>query len=165
MYIYPLFFRFPSHLDHRRPLSSLWYTVGSHSVQFSRSVVSDSATPWIAACQASLSISVVPFSSCPQSFPASGFSLDIYFIHSINSIYIYVCVYVYNVHIYRHIYVCVYMYAHIYIYVYKHTHIYMYRSIPISQFTPIPPSCIGNHKFVLYICESISALQINLSVS
>ena len=27
------------------------------SVQFSRSVVSDSATPWIAACQASLSIS------------------------------------------------------------------------------------------------------------
>ena len=61
------------------------------SVQFSRSVVSDSATPWTAACQASLSIissrsslklmsichptissSVVPFSSCLQSFPASG---------------------------------------------------------------------------------------------
>ena len=68
--------------------------------QFSRSVVSDSATPWTTACQASLSItnshthihwaypypyplsqwchptisrSVVPFSSCPQSFPASGF--------------------------------------------------------------------------------------------
>ena len=61
------------------------------SVQFSRSVVSDSATPWATACQASLSItnspnscplswwcyltissSVVPFSSCPQFFPASG---------------------------------------------------------------------------------------------
>ena len=64
------------------------------SVQFSRSVVSDSAIPWIAARQASLSItssqsysnpcplsqwchpaissSVVPFSSCPQSLPASG---------------------------------------------------------------------------------------------
>ena len=64
------------------------------SVQFSRSVVSDSATPWTAACQASLSFtvsqsllrlmslnrwchptissSVIPFSSCPQSFPASG---------------------------------------------------------------------------------------------
>ena len=63
-----------------------------HSVQFSHSVVSDSATPWIAACQASLSSptpgvhpnscsssqwchltilsSVVPFSSCPQSLPA-----------------------------------------------------------------------------------------------
>ena len=62
--------------------------------QFSRSVISDSATPWIAACQASLSSptpgvypnpcpssrwchpaissSVVPFSSCPQSLPASG---------------------------------------------------------------------------------------------
>ena len=61
---------------------------------FSHSVVSDSVTPWTAACQASLSItnsqsllklmsielvtpptissSVVPFSSCPQSFPASG---------------------------------------------------------------------------------------------
>ena len=62
------------------------------SVQFSRSVVSDSATPWAAACQTFLSItnsqsllkpmsiksvmpsnhptSVVPFSSCLQSFPA-----------------------------------------------------------------------------------------------
>ena len=66
------------------------------SVQFTCSVVSYSATPWIAACQASLSItspgaysnscpsgrwchpaissSVVPFSSCPQSLPASVFS-------------------------------------------------------------------------------------------
>ena len=66
------------------------------SVQFSRSVVSDSATPWTAAHQASLSItnsqtllkltsiesvmpstissSVIPFSSRPQSFPASGSS-------------------------------------------------------------------------------------------
>ena len=63
------------------------------SVQFSHSVVSDSVTPWITACQASLSItnspihsnshplsqwchpaissSVVSFSSCPQSLPAS----------------------------------------------------------------------------------------------
>ena len=60
------------------------------SVQFSHSVMSDFATPWTAACQASLSItnswsslrltsiesvissSVIPFSSCLQSFPASG---------------------------------------------------------------------------------------------
>ena len=61
------------------------------SVQFSLSVVSDSATPWIAAHQASLSITnswslpilmsiesvmpsnhLIPFSSCLQSFPASG---------------------------------------------------------------------------------------------
>ena len=63
------------------------------SVQFSHSVVSDSVTPWITACQASLSItnfqsllkhmsikSVMPsshlilcrpFSCCPQSLPAS----------------------------------------------------------------------------------------------
>ena len=62
--------------------------------QLSRSVVSDFVTPWTAARQASLSIStpgvhsdsrpsslwchpaisslVVPFSSCPQSLPASG---------------------------------------------------------------------------------------------
>ena len=68
-------------------------TYVSSSVQFSRSVMSDSAIPWIAARQASLSItnsrrslrltsiesvmpsiissSVVPFSSCPQSLPAS----------------------------------------------------------------------------------------------
>ena len=65
-----------------------------NSVQFSRSVVSDSVTPEAAACQASLSImnsgacsnscllswwchptissSVFPFSSCLKSFPASG---------------------------------------------------------------------------------------------
>ena len=65
------------------------------SVQFSRSVVSDSATPWIAARQASpclsptpgvysnscpssrwchpaISSSIIPFSSCSQSVPASG---------------------------------------------------------------------------------------------
>ena len=61
------------------------------SVQFSYSVMSDSATPWTAAHQASLSItnsqsllklmfiksvvppnSVVPFFSCLQFFPASG---------------------------------------------------------------------------------------------
>ena len=61
------------------------------SVQFSRSVMSDSATPWTAARQASLSITnsrsslklmstesvitsnhLVPFSSHFQSFPASG---------------------------------------------------------------------------------------------
>ena len=64
------------------------------SVQFSSSVTSDSANPWTAAHQASLSItnsraysnscpssqwchptissSVIPFSSYPQSFPASG---------------------------------------------------------------------------------------------
>ena len=63
------------------------------SVQFSRSVVSDSVIPWIAARQASLSITntqsslrftsiesvmpsshlipVIPFSSCPPSLPAS----------------------------------------------------------------------------------------------
>ena len=68
------------------------------SVQSSHSVVSDSVTPWMAACQAFLSItnsrsllklmsiesvrwchptissSVIPFSSCPQSLPASGSS-------------------------------------------------------------------------------------------
>ena len=64
------------------------------SVQFSHSVMSNSATPWTAACQASLSITnswrllklmsiesvipsknlilVIPFSFCLQSFPASG---------------------------------------------------------------------------------------------
>ena len=64
------------------------------SVQFSRSIVSDSATPWTAArrppcpsptprvysnscplswwCHPAISSSVIPFSSCPQSFPASG---------------------------------------------------------------------------------------------
>ena len=64
------------------------------SVQFSRSVVSDSATSWIAArqppypsptpgvysnlcllsqwCHPAILSSVVPFSPCPQSLPASG---------------------------------------------------------------------------------------------
>ena len=63
-------------------------TISQLSIQFSCSVMSESATPWIAALQASLSItnfqsslrltsiesvipSVVPFSSYPQSLPAS----------------------------------------------------------------------------------------------
>ena len=69
----------------------LWYTCKSCGlVQFSRSVVSNSATPWRVACQASLSFnisqslfklmsillimpsSVTPFSPHTQSFPPSG---------------------------------------------------------------------------------------------
>ena len=42
---------FPSHLHFLIRLRKL-----THSVQFSRSIVSDSVTPWTAACQASLSI-------------------------------------------------------------------------------------------------------------
>ena len=71
-----------------------WRYIQLSTIQFSHLVVSVSATPWIAALQASLSItntqsspklmciklvmqsshlsSVVPFSSCPQSLPASG---------------------------------------------------------------------------------------------
>ena len=33
-------------------------------------------------------------------------------------------------------------------------------SIAISQFIPLPTSPLGIHKFALYICISISALQI-----
>ena len=70
--------------------SSNCYIFSCLSVQFSRSVVSNSVTPWTAARQASLSLTksqsllklmsiesvmlsnnVVPFSSCPQSFPSS----------------------------------------------------------------------------------------------
>ena len=32
VYIYPLFFAFPSHLGHHRALSSMCHTVGSHSL-------------------------------------------------------------------------------------------------------------------------------------
>ena len=76
---------------------------------FSHSVVSDSATPWTAARQVSLSFtisqsysnscplswwchltmssSVVPFSSCLQSFPASGsFSVSQFFLSGAQSI-------------------------------------------------------------------------------
>ena len=81
----------------KHALQRVWTTFAAgsfSSVLFSRSVVSDSATPWTAARQASLSSptpgvysnscplsqwghptissSVIPFSSCPQSFPASG---------------------------------------------------------------------------------------------
>ena len=81
-----------------------------YSVQFScsvhllsRSVVSDSATPWTAArqtscpsptpgvhpnpclfsqwCHLTISSSVIPFSSCLQSFPASGSFLIHHFFH------------------------------------------------------------------------------------
>ena len=77
------------------------------SVQFSQSVMCDSATPWTAACQASLSITssgsllklmsiesvilsnhpilpfAAPFSSCLQSFPVSDFFLRVNSLHQI----------------------------------------------------------------------------------
>ena len=31
-------------------------------------------------------------------------------------------------------------------------------SIPISQVIPPPPFPLGNHKFIFYICDSISVL-------
>ena len=85
--------------------SLLFELPGKPSVQFSRSVVTDYVTPWTAACQASLSItnsqsllkltsiqyvmpptissSVVPFSSCLQSFPApESFPLSHFFTSS-----------------------------------------------------------------------------------
>ena len=40
----------------------------------------------------------------------------------------------------------------------------VYMSILVSQFTP-SPFPLDNYKFVLYICNSISALQISSSVS
>ena len=79
---------------HQHPLHSSWSHSFRSSVQFSRSVVSDSLQPHELACQVSLSItssqslvklmfvesvmpstissSVIPFSSRLQSFPASG---------------------------------------------------------------------------------------------
>ena len=41
----------------------------------------------------------------------------------------------------------------------------VYMSIPIFQFLPPPPSPLGIHRFLFYICVSISALQISSSVS
>ena len=86
----------------------------NHLLLFSRSVMPDSVTPWTAPRQASLSFTnswvcspscplsqwclptissyVVPFSSCPQSFPASGsflmsqlFALDSSFCKSLHT--------------------------------------------------------------------------------
>ena len=79
-----------------------WHATAMCSVPFSRSVTSNSATPWTGAYQAScpsptpgacsnscpssqwchpaISSSVVPFSSCLQSFPASGsFLMSLFF--------------------------------------------------------------------------------------
>ena len=86
-----------------------YYNLIYFSIQFSRSVVSDSVTPWTAVCQASLSItnswsllklmsikSVMPsnhlilcspFSFCSQCFPASGsFQMSQFFASGVQSI-------------------------------------------------------------------------------
>ena len=87
-----LFYRISVRVSYRFPYIS--WAKKSSSVQFSRLVVSDSVTPWMAAHQASLSITnsqsllkhmsiesvmpsnhlipVIPFSSHLQSIPASG---------------------------------------------------------------------------------------------
>ena len=78
-----------------RRSTGLWYNLNRYSVQFSHSVMCDSLwphetqhtrPPWPSPtpgvhpnpcpssrwCHPTISSSVVPFSSCPQSFPASG---------------------------------------------------------------------------------------------
>jgi len=98
----------PSQSPQSTELSYLFYTAGSYkllytSVQFSRSVMSDSLrahesqharppcpspTPGVhpnpcpssRGCHPTISCSVVPFSSCPQSFPKSG-SFHFFFPH------------------------------------------------------------------------------------
>ena len=43
-------------------------------------------------------------------------------------------------------------------------HSSVHMSMPISQFIAIPSSPVSFHTFVLYVCVSISALQIGSSV-
>jgi len=43
-------------------------------------------------------------------------------------------------------------------------HSTVHLSIPVSQFIPLYRSPLGSYKFVFYICDSISALQISLHV-
>ena len=77
------------------------------SDQISRSVVSDSATPWIAASQASLSItnswSSLRLTSIEAVMPSSHLMLCRMYIHMCVHICMYVCVY-----IYIYIYICIY---------------------------------------------------------
>ena len=100
IYIYPLFFGFPSHLgNHRASSNSLCHTIGSHllfivPVQLNSVTQScltlcdpmnhntpglpvnhqllESTQTYVHQVGDIISSSVIPFSSCPQSFPASG---------------------------------------------------------------------------------------------
>ena len=59
-----------------------------------------------------------------------------------------------------------------YTYIYSHSfqisilHIVsiVYMSTPVSQFIPYPPSRLGVHTFVFYVCVFTSALQIGSSI-
>ena len=44
---------------------------------------------------------------------------------------------------------------------FKYSNVYM--SIPNSQFIPLPPLPFGNHKFVFYVCESVSYFKCQIS--
>ena len=124
-------------------LVTVYYIYTYVSVQLSRSVVSDSLRPhepqharppcpsptpgvypnpcplsrW---CHPTISSSVVPFSSCPQPFPASGsFPMSQLFAsggQSIGTLYLYIYIWWSLYYIYISLYRQIYIYTHIYIF-------------------------------------------------
>ena len=88
IYIYPLFLRFPSHLgNHRASSNSLCHTFSSVAQScltlcnpMNRNTpglpvhhqLPESTQTYVHWCHPTISSSVIPFFSCPQSFPASG---------------------------------------------------------------------------------------------
>ena len=61
-------------LSHVRLFATPWIAACQASLSITNSQVYSNSCPWSWWCLPNISSSVVPFSSCPQSFPASGFS-------------------------------------------------------------------------------------------
>ena len=142
------------------------------SVQFSRFVVSNSLWPhelqhsrppcpsptagvYTNPCPLSQwghpTISVAPFSSCPQSFPASG---------SFQMRHIYICIWVIYIYIFKwviYLYICIYMYVCMYVCMYVYIYIYvcvcMYICVYICMYV-----CVYIYIYIyvyVYICMCV----------
>ena len=151
VYIYALFFRFPSHLGHHRSLSRVLYGIQlvicfTHvcvkSLQSCPSLCNrmDCSPPGSSVhriLQARILEWVAMPSTRGSSQPRDGTHL--FYTSSIGRRALYHQ---------RHV----------------GSPFYTQQCIYVNPSLPICPTSLGNHKFLLYICDSISALQINSSV-
>ena len=114
-----------------------------------------------------ISSSIVPFSSCLQSFPASGsFPMSLFFTSGSQSIGVSASASVIPMNIQDWfpllIYVLYSRFSSITI-LYIVLIVYVHQS-QCSNSSHLPPFSLGIHTFVLYVCVSISALQIRSSI-
>ena len=74
--------------------------------------------------------------------------------------YIYICIYLYNIGLYVYMYIHIYNYIHIYIYIYMCTYIYMYTHIYIYIHVCVCESELLSQSFIIHLSSSYYRLSV-----